>query len=649
LQIMNLALNNFHPKDKSTEEAQRMMKIRLQEEDPRLYKGILLVFEGAAALQSFKNRADSHDLNVAIDRLRSAMGHFKGDNQHYMLALNALANALLCRYDQSGDFDVLVDLIGQLREALAGRSMDSLSRADALANLAIALTKEWNQTGDTAALVDAISFQRQVLRLQPQDRVALSNSLGNFAATLQLQIGLAHTPEAKTIAELIKLHEEALELCTPGSPERIACLNNLASALCIQYQVLPTPDVFTVLACEERLKEALGILSADHPDRINVLFTLAKVRLTEFARVGGGKALLGALDSLKEGLNLCPKGYPERSLFQHVIARIKLYDSPQFDWQEGLCWLSGAISEDVGALPRKRLSWSAESFSHIEAATTRNPREFLDSRQVLDLYMATISLLPHAAHLGLEVHSRLQELKGSERLCHQAAMRSVFQGNDPSQAIEILEEGKSVFWMQALRLRSPEIEALPEDDRELLRGLFAVLERDSYGLNEPTSRAEFEQKVEQRRQLNQKVNELVDKIRLRPGHERFLKVPEFKHLSQAAEGRLVALLIPGDPVYFAVLIDGRAQKVETGVIALDPSLTTESLRAMGHHVIGSGLRGDTNHSANDVIDSCELALRPVGISRVPSREPTPLRDIWIKIVKPVIEAFELTVSAISYR
>jgi hypothetical protein len=110
-------------------------------------------------------------------------------------------------------------------------------------------------------------------------------------------------------------------------------------------------------------------------------------------------------------------------------------------------------------------------------------------------------------------------------------MRAVFL-NQLTTAVEAYEEGKTVFWMQALRLRSNALDDLPAAERNKLRQLFEVLDQDDGVFTEtPDNRAVVEKHIEHRRQLSIQADCLIEEIRLRPRFDRFLKVSLFKMLA----------------------------------------------------------------------------------------------------------------------
>ena len=97
------------------------------------------------------------------------------------------------------------------------------------------------------------------------------------------------------------------------------------------------------------------------------------------------------------------------------------------------------MCEAVPATLRFRI---AKTWSHLA-----------DSRHesALDAYQAVIDLLPHLAMLGLNLQARQQALVTSDTdgLARNAAACAIQLGQF-DKAIELLEEGRTIFWSQAL-------------------------------------------------------------------------------------------------------------------------------------------------------------------------------------------------------
>jgi hypothetical protein len=526
----------------------------------------------------------------------------------------ALCNAgtqLFKRFKQYGGLETLQEAVGMLRGALALFPQGHRNRGVALNNLAVALMTQYEQDGDTSKLAETVDRYREALSLHPQghpDRASSLNNLANALITQYEQDG-----DTSKLAETVDRHREALSLRPQGHPDRAMSLGNLASALLTQYE--QDGDMSKLAETVDRHREALSLRPEGHPDRSDSLNNFSNSYLAQYEHDGNESALINALKLRRECLDSRIPGHPDRYTAHHAIARVQLMDSSLFDWEEALDHLMQGMT-DNSAPPRQHLIQGIRSLRQVETASARDVKQYFCSQQALDVYVHAIQLLPRAAHAGLDVSARLRALAGSEQLCRAAAMRAMLLDKLPT-AVEVFEEGKAVFWSQALRLRSTALDALPTTDNERLSRLFRLLDADRTGSSvEGCEKVDLERHIEHRRQLNDQADRLIENIRRRPRFERFLRIPQYERLAQAASNGYVVALVANSPIYFAIVI--QAGKAPQSILL--PSVDGEKLRRLIELTSGSGMR--------DAVD------RGVVKERVPPR--VPLEQMWRTIVEPVL-------------
>jgi hypothetical protein len=408
-------------------------------------------------------------------------------------------------------------------------------------------------------------------------------------------------------------------------------MNNLANTLLTRSR--GTGDLVDIVEAIGLLREALSLQPPGHPDRADTLHNLSDAHYVHYACEMDEEALKAALEFKEACLLARPDGHPDRHQTHNAIAGMQLLDSPHFDWDKALENIHVAIADDIVSY-RKRLHGAIGSLKQVERATARDVPEFIRSQPALEAYVAAIRLLPRVANLSLGLSLRLRELSGSEELCRTAAMRA-FVSNQPTTAIELLEEGKTVFWQQALQTRASDLDTLPSDDKNQLQGILHRLEQE----NEPihaSDRAAIEQRAEERRLLNIQAERLIDEIRTRPGFERFLKIPDYARLRQAAASGPVVILIDASSAFFALIIKSQ-NDIEPTAIAL-PSITVDHLHELRAQVSMLQMR-ELMENLEPAVDEVDRGL--FNISR-PMKDST-LGQIWKKIVYPVVEVLKLPV------
>jgi tetratricopeptide (TPR) repeat protein len=620
------------------------------------HRGAALSNLALALLTQYKYDGATSKLAETIDQDREALSLRPKGHPDRACSLNNLANALMTQYEQDGDTSKLAETVDRHREALSLRPPGHPDRATSLNNLANALMRQCEYDGDTSKLAEAVDRHREALALRPRGHPDRASSLNNLPGALMRQY--EQDGDISKLAEMVDRHREALSLCPQGHPDRAGFLNNLATALITQYdkdgdtsklaeavnghrealslfpeghpdhagslnnlsgallkQYEQDGDMSKLVETVDRHREALSLRPHGHPDRGGLLSNLSHSYLKQYEHDGSESALINTLKLRRECLDSWIPGHPDRHRAHHSIAQVQLMDSPLFDWVEALDHLMQAMKDD-SATARLRLISSIRSLRWVERASLRDIEQYFYSQRALDVYVQAIQLLPRAAHVGLNISARLRELSGSEQLCRTAAMRAMLLKQLPT-AVEVFEEGKAVFWAQALRLRSTVLDELPKADGERLRNLFRELDAEHAGGSAAwKEKVDLERHIEHRRQLNNQADSLIDEIRRRPGFERFLRIPQCAQLAQAASNGIVVALIANEPNYFAIII--RAGEDPQSVSL--PSVDSEKLRRLIELTSGSGMR--------DALD------RGVMKEKVPPH--VPLEHMWRTIVEPVL-------------
>ncbi|EFI27119.1 hypothetical protein CC1G_14944 [Coprinopsis cinerea okayama7 len=246
-------------------------------------------------LTRFGNEGDFDDLDRCISLREEALSLRPPGHPDRALALSTLACALTVRFENQGNFPDLAKGIGLHEEALSLRPPGHPGRARFLYNLATTLLIRFRNKGDLKSLARCISFHRQALALPPPehpDRALSLTSLGNALST-RFEI----KGDLGDLVECISLHREALTLFSPGHRHRYSALNSLASALLARFE--SKGDL-------KDLEECIDFRSVS-------LNNLATALLVRFDNKGDLKDLEKGVNLHKEALSLRPLGHPARA------------------------------------------------------------------------------------------------------------------------------------------------------------------------------------------------------------------------------------------------------------------------------------------------------------------------------------------------
>jgi hypothetical protein len=373
---------------------------------------------------------------------------------------------------------------------------------------------------------------------------------------------------------------------------------------------------------------------------------LAGVLRIRFEQLDDSDSLAEAILLHRQALDLCLPGHPSRSRSLFMLAECMLQKvSHTFDFTNGLQHIFEAVTDST-ASARKRLHYIIRILDTVEAgyqSLTEDTRRDHDDR-VLQIYILVIRLLPKAASFGQDHNARLRELVGAETVSRNAAARGI-AAKRYEEAVEILEEGRGVFWAQALRLRGTELDLLPPDEAQKLKELFHILEAGSVR-NDTLTSPQQEREAEQRRVRSEAAENIITDIRSRPGMKRFLMPPAFSSLAQLLSMGFVILLNISELGQHALVMGGKAGSVICVSLKL-PSRISGSKRGAVQQKSSrdaAGTEVDVSFAESSVTVEQGEESRASGVRErvIPTFEDS-LADLWSFIVKPIIDVLQLKV------
>jgi tetratricopeptide (TPR) repeat protein len=278
--------------------------------------------------------------------------------------------------------------------------------------------------------------------------------------------------------------------------------------------------------------------------------------------------------------------------------------------------LYSTLASDLSARPRDRY----EAVLHW----IRDAKSVRDGNQASLAYRSAINLLPHLGYIGQDAITRREALLHARGIACQAAAHELISDNTDT-AIELLEQGRSVFWTQLLRLQSPQ-DVAPVEDTAQIDHLVQELQK-----TEDASWADRRRKAEE-------LDTLITSIREKSGYEHFMAPRPFADLMTAIDGLdgHVVILIPSDSVCDVVILGAAGGSSHTHLRL--PSVNVESLQMMS-----DSLRSAADHERRGD-DARGMKKVPPTAKAGPSRDEVVLRKLWDTLVKPIVEALQLTVS-----
>ena len=544
------------------------------------------------------------DLREAILLDREALVLRPPGNPDRSSSLNNLAGRLRALFDQLGGAENLNEAILLDREALALCPPGHPDRSGSLNNLAAGLCTRYNQLGEIEDLNEAILLARDALALCPPGHLGRSLSLNNLAVLLCTRYN--RLGRVENLDEAILLDRDALKLHPPGHPNRSMSLNNLAldlSARCSQPG--RAEDLKEAISLS---RDALALRPPGRPDRVSSLNNLALHLYCRYSLGGENDDLSDAIIFLREAVKLCPLGHPARSkvlefLAQCLSARYsKLRDAKDVDELFSLYTELARVTETVSSCDLS----ATRAWVNV-AEYCRHPTTLLAYQTALRLLVQHLATLP-----SLPQH--LTVLKSHTSSLAADAFSAYLRHKSPRKAVELLEQGRGVFWSQLTRLCSPLDEVVAQGPAgRMLANQFAQLTsliRAAFDSSGPDQHDRL-------CRLNVELQGVVLRVRELPGLSRFLLPALFSDLRLAASDGPVIIVNASKYSCDALVV-----VADRDPIHIPLSITKEDIRGLS-----SALHALT------VLAKRSNITRDLAIV---------LRELWDNVVSPIAD-FLLTI------
>ncbi|KAJ7242472.1 hypothetical protein C8J57DRAFT_1244009 [Mycena rebaudengoi] len=258
-----------------------------------------------------------------------------------------------------------------------------------------------------------------------------------------------------------------------------------------------------------------------HPEHDSSLQNLASTLHTRFRQHGAAEDLDEALQFSSEVLKFRPFPHPLRgeSLYNQSFCLASAHKHRgEAKFLDEAISAAGEASRDVISSPFNRFKYAIR-WTQIAAPNNH--------QSSLEAHRTAIGLLPRLATLDLDIRSRQWSLiRQSTNLGSEAALCAI--GLDqPRGAVELLEAGRSIFWSQALSLRTSldNLIATQSNLASEFSSLSSKLEQTANGLGGRRTGVP---------PLERRIQNTVQRIRQLSGFEDFMQPKSMERLKQAA-------------------------------------------------------------------------------------------------------------------
>jgi tetratricopeptide (TPR) repeat protein len=569
------------------------------------------------------------------DRIRlETIGQLPQNHPQRYNALVGLSLALYERHMRTGYLPLLDEAIRLCEEARSSPRSGHV----VLGNLCAMLCSRFDCFGDVQSLDAATRVCEEALQLRPPGHPFRVYSMGGMGLIMQKKGKLAEN--MLVLEESNRWLEEALDLCSPQHPFRTYLQDALATNLCDQYANDRDPaknDRAIVL-----FRDALQGNHPGDPRHCGSFTNFGRALFQRYQKLNDDGIFEEALRMLNTALDLSPKGTRYRFLIFSCLCEAYFYPSPRSNMSTALNYFAEVIN-DPHAPARIRLAEAIKLLDKIYSVILDPCAAEASSfgPVILRAYQDTIALLPMVANFGLEHVARLRELTLAQSISSNGATYAIHLG-EGCAALEILEDSRAVFWSQALHLRDTSFDNLPEKCAQELDDIFRALAQR--GTSADSSDYLNPELVKRRRQ-SERAQEIIDQIRHSgPQFERFLLGHSFASLARAASNGPVIVLTANDYGCNALALLNTAGEWRRIALPDASKQFLEKVCAQTRDLGQSRGDGEEARDAECLDESEERAVLIKQRARQHSIAASDvLEDLWIRIVKPIIDGLGLEV------
>lgn len=665
-----------HAEDAEEERRMREEVIRLCPEG-HIFRPQALIGLGQVFMFQWLRFGGSDTLDRAINTLTEASMVCPSHRLTLqVVVLSGLCNLHRSRFIERKQLTDLDEAVERGQQAVVLDSTNSIT----LTNLGIALVTRFKETGALKDLEDSTRCFRLCLHLRPPGHPGRDLAINNLGT--QLILRFENTFNTSDISEAIALLYESASYRPYGHPDWASVHANIVTALKARY----------VHTCDlADLEEALRVHASYYGKLTESDMSTgwrdyyashegATLRRLRYERLGDVEDLNIAIRMLEDSLPHLPKYHNYTFLVSDGLAityqmrarhfrssedarkSAELYEDilrgilkGQSDRGHVLIGLSslhmlellpehtvGSALElycdgvtDEYCTAQKRLTEGLpvlKLFQHLFQSGKMSKEA---SFRLLHAFRLTVHLLLQIAYFGLNAQSRYHVLTQAPGLAADAAIHAIETENLES-AIEVLEEGRAIFWVQHLRLRTSFNELpsnLAEELKEISNSLQSGSREDIVPPREDAGAvASHEEKLVERRRMGKKFQDLVDQARLLPGLGRFMLNDPFSTLRTAAQSSPVLVLLTNGEFCGALLLRGAQSSVEK--LKFNSRINVERLVQLNRMLYA------TRHAAQT-----SIPLRMIKPTTPRSNSPRDvLSELWNHIMRHVVTSLGLAVS-----
>lgn len=476
----------------------------------------------------FQQSGSISDLSRSIDIMNTAIRSIPEDHPDQSHLLDSLADNYVFRFVQTGSIDDLNRAIELSNIAIGIVTHDQLNRISLLNNYAMRLSRRFERDGSMIDLNRAIDLSNSVINATPLDHRGRAPRLGILAAFLYYRYD--RTGSMNDLNRAIEVANMSVNnITSQDHNEQISHVLNLGTLYHKRFQ--RTGSIDDSDHAIELTKKALDNPHINIIGRISGLATLGNSLAYRFLKTGDLEDINGAIDTASRALDVTPQGHSRRTTMAYNLGESLMYRYNVTGSADDLSWGLRTYKEGwdchaASARDRVRAAYRAAQVLTLQC-------EWEESSQLLE---EAIHLFPAISPRSLN-HADKQHMLGGDfvGLASLAAAVSIKAGKGAGNALRLLELGRGIIAGLLIDMRMD-----ISDLQQKYPGLADKFSSLRDELNSPAvlpsdDSSTWELKAKQRREANERFNELITEIRACPEFHNFLLPPDRAELMAAAD------------------------------------------------------------------------------------------------------------------
>ncbi|KAF8163839.1 CHAT domain-containing protein [Crassisporium funariophilum] len=573
---------------------------------------------GTSFQTRFEHLGNPSDINEAVSAHRRSVKLTSSGHPRLPSRLNNLANSFEIRFKRSGDLADINEAISAQQRAVNITTIGDASMPGRLGNLGYFFETRFQRTDDLRDINEAISIQQRGVDLIPQGHAEMANWLSNLGCSFQSRF--ERNGDLADLIQAISTKQEAVDLTPDGNPDMPIRLNNLAAAFESRFgQTKDLSDLDKAISVQRKV---VDLTPAGHPTMSQRLNNLGSSFLSRYKITGDLSDINLATAAHQSAVELTPEGHSGLPVRLGNLGTISSYRL--------------ASTHPTGA-PSRKLSTAAQWAS----CCSRNS----DHPQAMEAYTVAIDLLPQVAGMEQTIQKRHENLISISSLSNQAAAAAFSCGRLES-ALEWLEHGRCLVWNQLNNLRTP-LNELRAYNRALADRILEV----SSALENAGSRSDLipdntgrdmaqqillQDEVTTHVKLAQEWEELLKTVRESHGFHSFLRPPSCTDLLSCVplKGFVIIINVHMDRCDALALSSGATAPIQVPLDSFSHKKADALRRRLNGYLSSHGVRMRDAESGSRGGRVVERSTKESFIHEV-------LRELWIHVVKPVLDCLGL--------